>query len=91
MTAPGTFQRDPLANPTFPFADRLQPIPFEIPLQPTPKTYRSQSYSVGQLDLDSPTNTRPTARFVSPPESGYEDDDLSHVVVHPPSPISGLT
>lgn len=25
-------------------------IPFSIPLQPTPKTYRSQSYSVGQLD-----------------------------------------
>ncbi|KAI1003346.1 hypothetical protein K3495_g4864 [Podosphaera aphanis] len=29
-------------------------IPFAIPLHPTPKTYRSQSYSVGQLDLDSP-------------------------------------
>ncbi|KXJ96874.1 hypothetical protein Micbo1qcDRAFT_3757 [Microdochium bolleyi] len=29
-------------------------IPFAIPLHPTPKTYRSQSYSVGQLDPDSP-------------------------------------
>ena len=28
-------------------------IPFAIPLQPTLKTYRSQSYSVGQLDPDS--------------------------------------
>jgi hypothetical protein len=28
-------------------------IPFAIPLHPTPKTYRSQSYSVGQLDLES--------------------------------------
>ena len=28
-------------------------IPFAIPLQPTLKTYRSQSYSVGQLDLES--------------------------------------
>lgn len=28
-------------------------IPFSIPLQPTPKTYRSQSYSVGQLDTSS--------------------------------------
>lgn len=28
-------------------------IPFSIPLQPTPKTYRSQSYSVGQLDTTS--------------------------------------
>jgi hypothetical protein len=27
-------------------------IPFAIPLHPTPKTYRSQSYSVGQLDSD---------------------------------------
>jgi hypothetical protein len=25
-------------------------LPFAIPLQPTPKTYRSQSYSVGQLE-----------------------------------------
>ncbi|KAF3892837.1 Suppressor protein PSP1 [Trichophyton interdigitale] len=29
------------------------PIPFAIPLHPTPKTYRSQSYSVGQLDPES--------------------------------------
>ena len=28
-------------------------IPFAIPLHPTPKTYRSQSYSVGQLDPES--------------------------------------
>lgn len=28
-------------------------IPFAIPLHPTPKTYRSQSYSVGQLDPDA--------------------------------------
>lgn len=27
-------------------------IPFAIPLHPTPKTYRSQSYSVGQLEPD---------------------------------------
>ncbi|OAX82825.1 hypothetical protein ACJ72_02817 [Emergomyces africanus] len=30
-------------------------IPFSIPLHPTPKTYRSQSYSVGQLDTDQAT------------------------------------
>ena len=30
-------------------------IPFSIPLQPTPKTYRSQSYSVGQLETTSGT------------------------------------
>ncbi|KAG9248192.1 hypothetical protein BJ878DRAFT_538602 [Calycina marina] len=28
-------------------------IPFAIPLHPTPKTYRSQSYSVGQLESES--------------------------------------
>ncbi len=42
-------------------------IPFAIPLHPTPKTYRSQSYSVGQLDLDSPasssTSAGPTTAF----------------------------
>lgn len=27
-------------------------IPFSIPLHPTPKTYRSQSYSVGQMEPD---------------------------------------
>lgn len=38
-------------------------IPFQIPLHPTPKTYRSQSYSVGQLDPDnvSPSAIRPMA------------------------------
>ena len=29
-------------------------IPFPIPLYPTPKTYRSQSYSVGQLEPETP-------------------------------------
>ena len=28
-------------------------IPFAIPLHPTPKTYRSQSYSVGQMEADA--------------------------------------
>jgi hypothetical protein len=38
-------------------------IPFSIPLHPTPKTYRSQSYSVGQLDPE-------TFGLASPPASG---------------------
>lgn len=38
-------------------APRDSTIPFAIPLHPTPKTYRSQSYSVGQLDPDSPAST----------------------------------
>jgi hypothetical protein len=44
--------RDPQPNPT---------IPFAIPLHPTPKTYRSQSYSVGQLDPDSPASAASSA------------------------------
>ncbi|RAL58812.1 hypothetical protein DID88_009122 [Monilinia fructigena] len=45
-------QRDPSVNPT---------IPFAIPLHPTPKTYRSQSYSVGQLDPDTSAGPSPAA------------------------------
>ncbi|QVM05821.1 hypothetical protein D8B26_000528 [Coccidioides posadasii str. Silveira] len=38
-------------------------IPFAIPIHPTPKTYRSQSYSVGQLDPETThmMPTKPTA------------------------------
>lgn len=32
-------------------------IPFAIPIHPTPKSYRSQSYSVGQLDPETPATT----------------------------------
>ena len=39
---------EPLLSPQIDSA-----IPFAIPLHPTPKTYRSQSYSVGQLDPES--------------------------------------
>jgi hypothetical protein len=52
-------QRDHQPNPT---------IPFAIPLHPTPKTYRSQSYSVGQLDPDSPAST--TSSGVTPAFTG---------------------
>ncbi|CAN8104034.1 unnamed protein product [Discula destructiva] len=38
-------------------------IPFAIPIHPTPKNYRSQSYSVGQLDPDTPTQ----ATIAGPP------------------------
>ncbi|WEW58332.1 hypothetical protein PRK78_003800 [Emydomyces testavorans] len=40
-------------------------VPFAIPLHPTPKTYRSQSYSVGQLDPET-TNMMPA----KPPPPG---------------------
>ncbi|KAI9775815.1 MAG: hypothetical protein M1839_000866 [Geoglossum umbratile] len=42
-------------------------IPFPIPLHPTPKTYRSQSYSVGQLEADfsNSSNNGPGGYFPS--------------------------
>lgn len=48
----------PDAGPAQPPASVREPgtnphIPFAIPLHPTPKTYRSQSYSVGQLEPDN--------------------------------------
>ncbi|KAI5864271.1 hypothetical protein GGS23DRAFT_491081 [Durotheca rogersii] len=39
-------------------------IPFAIPLHPTPKTYRSQSYSVGQLDPDTAAPTLPSSSML---------------------------
>ena len=55
----GLYGDDGLVSPREVSAD--QAIPFAIPLQPTPKTYRSQSYSVGQLDPDT----------MKPPPSNY--------------------
>lgn len=48
----------------FPRGSGESAIPFAIPLHPTPKTYRSQSYSVGQLEPEalksgSGNNTNP--------------------------------
>lgn len=45
------FGEGPLASPPIRRENATDSaIPFAIPLHPTPKTYRSQSYSVGQLD-----------------------------------------
>ncbi|KAF4635726.1 hypothetical protein G7Y89_g2377 [Cudoniella acicularis] len=54
-----TNSRDLQSNPT---------IPFAIPLHPTPKTYRSQSYSVGQLDPEMPASS--ASSTVAPVFSG---------------------
>lgn len=47
-------------DPTTVAGDRAAPgetnLPFAIPIQPTPKNYRSQSYSVGQLDTGAVLN-----------------------------------
>ena len=50
----GLYTEEPLHSPPLSqenMADSA--IPFAIPLQPTLKTYRSQSYSVGQMDPES--------------------------------------
>lgn len=50
----GPLMDDPLRSPPFTRDNAVESaIPFAIPLQPTLKTYRSQSYSVGQLDPES--------------------------------------
>ena len=45
----GFYGDEPLMSPPI-SRDQDSAIPFAIPLHPTPKTYRSQSYSVGQTD-----------------------------------------
>ena len=47
----GLYSEDPLLSPPIGRDNTAESsIPFAIPLHPTLKTYRSQSYSVGQLD-----------------------------------------
>ncbi|KAL4907297.1 hypothetical protein BDW74DRAFT_148895 [Aspergillus multicolor] len=53
MSIPSTasnYLAEELLSPTTRTTSGESSIPFSIPLHPTPKTYRSQSYSVGQLD-----------------------------------------
>jgi hypothetical protein len=64
-------------------------IPFAIPLHPTPKTYRSQSYSVGQLDPDTSTAfPGPTA---APSFSGRGRAGQHSALQHRPSRPSMLS
>ena len=56
----GYYIDDPLTSPPLGRDTSAESaIPFAIPLHPTPKTYRSQSYSVGQMDSES-THAHPT-------------------------------
>ena len=48
----GGFNEEVLNSPSRRGSSSEAAIPFAIPLQPTLKSYRSQSYSVGQLDQD---------------------------------------
>ncbi|KAI9799282.1 MAG: hypothetical protein M1833_004160 [Piccolia ochrophora] len=53
---PSSGELESLVSPGFRENSAESTIPFAIPLHPTPKTYRSQSYSVGQLDPESPAS-----------------------------------
>ena len=62
MVPPGSagfYHEEPLRSPPIGHDGSESAIPFAIPLQPTLKTYRSQSYSVGQLDPEA-SNVPPT-------------------------------
>ncbi|KAJ5543400.1 PSP1 C-terminal [Penicillium sp. DV-2018c] len=50
--APSANLQDDMLSPITRTISGESAIPFSIPLHPTPKTYRSQSYSVGQMDPD---------------------------------------
>jgi hypothetical protein len=47
---PASSMQDEMLSPITRTISGESSIPFSIPLHPTPKTYRSQSYSVGQMD-----------------------------------------
>jgi PSP1 C-terminal conserved region len=47
-------------------------LPFAIPLHPTPKTYRSQSYSVGQMDLELNGMPNPNNPYVNRARPGQQ-------------------
>ena len=64
--SPTFFGDGPLSQPPSSREQGSNPqIPFPIPLHPTPKTYRSQSYSVGQLDPDTTNPMVPTSSALS--------------------------
>ena len=55
-------------------------IPFTIPLHPTPKTYRSQSYSVGQLDPETLGLALPPAPGVTNASRGRGNGQFTGLV-----------
>ncbi|KAL4918266.1 ribosomal L15-domain-containing protein [Aspergillus aurantiobrunneus] len=70
-----------LLSPTTRTTSGESSFPFSIPLHPTPKTYRSQSYSVGQLDpeyLGMVTGNKPTAYAGGRPRNGAQFSALQH-------------
>ncbi|KAL8945241.1 MAG: hypothetical protein Q9211_000251 [Gyalolechia sp. 1 TL-2023] len=81
-TSTGSLMDEPLLSPTHSRESNTESaIPFAIPLHPTLKTYRSQSYSVGQLDPDSTgsiPNNQAGHTFVNRSRSGASYSGLQH-------------
>ncbi|KAJ6144294.1 hypothetical protein N7470_008189 [Penicillium chermesinum] len=57
-------------------------IPFSIPLHPTPKTYRSQSYSVGQMEPEVLSAMAKTAASAQYPTSRARPPGQASAVQH---------
>lgn len=78
----GTLIEEPLLSPTYSRESNTESaIPFAIPLHPTLKTYRSQSYSVGQLDPESASaipNNQIGHTFNNRSRSGVSYSGLQH-------------
>lgn len=55
--ASSNYFTEELLSPTARTTSGDSSIPFSIPLHPTPKSYRSQSYSVGQMEPEYPGST----------------------------------
>ena len=82
----GLLQDDnPIRSPSLTREQPADPaIPFSIPLQPTLKSYRSQSYSVGQIDPESAPN--PSGPFgIQPSYSGSKRGTSYAGLHHRPS------
>ncbi|KAH8422628.1 PSP1 family protein [Aspergillus melleus] len=81
MTNPNSYFNEELLSPTTRTASGDSAIPFSIPLHPTPKTYRSQSYSVGQLDpeyLSLMANKSASPYSGARPRNGGQFSALQH-------------
>lgn len=90
----GAYCEEPLLSPPLGRENTAESaIPFAIPLHPTLKTYRSQSYSVGQLDPEAinPPSSNFGTQFISGrSRSGTSYAGLQHR--HPrPSGLSELS
>lgn len=78
----GIYSEEPPYSPVQGRENMVDPaIPFAIPLQPTLKTYRSQSYSVGQLDPETtnqPSNSFGMHNLYGRPRNGPSHSGLQH-------------